>query len=177
MPPHTAIYRRADVPAPLMASIDEWAHRIFIEADPSSKQIEWTGGEWLVIVCEGEQWVSSLELLERTITVGGRPVRVGGVGGVMTHPDRRRRGYASMAMRQAAAFMRDAMKVPFGFLVCGASRIPFYSALGWQVVEGPCTFEQSTGRMAFPTDTVLMALACRDDPWPGGPIDLCGPPW
>jgi hypothetical protein len=47
--------------------------------------------------------------------------------------------------------------------------------LGWQVVEGPLTFDQPQGKVTFPD--VTMVLPCAGKEWPPGVIDLCGLPW
>ena len=43
----------------------------------------------------------------RTVTWNGRNVHIGGIGGVATRADYRRRGYASIALNAAVQTMRD----------------------------------------------------------------------
>jgi len=65
--------------------------------------------------------------------------------------------------------------VEFGLLVCEEDVVPFYERLGWQVVEGPLTFDQPGGQATWPA--VVMVLPCGGKAWPEGMIDLCGLPW
>jgi aminoglycoside 2'-N-acetyltransferase I len=119
--------------------------------------------------------VASLEIIERLAKVGEMPVRLGGIGGVATHPDWRRRGFASLLMQKAALFLKQEIKVDFGLLVCGEQRTQFYAGLGWQVVKGPLLIDQPSGKMAL--EAVIMVLPCAQQTWPEGIIDLCGLPW
>jgi hypothetical protein len=62
----------------------------------------------------------------REISVGGRPVRVGTVGGVSTLPAWEGHGLATQALGAALAFIRDALGAPFGLLTCRDHLVPFY---------------------------------------------------
>lgn len=168
------VEHKAELSKSLKSEIYEWCLRVF-PANPSIP--EWAESEWLLIVWEDDVWVSVIELHRRTIKVSGESVLVGGIGGVMTLPDWRGQGYASAAMKQAVAFIGEEMAASFGLLICGPPLIPFYEALGWQVVDGPTSFEQTTGQQTFSDDILTMIYACSGKPWPGGAIDLCGMPW
>lgn len=169
------IVRRRDIPRLL---VDDIARRGGeIDWGSGDGVTEWARGDWKAIVWEGEAWVSTLKLLKRVINVGGKPVTVGGIGGVMTLPEWRDRGYASDGMKAAADFIRDDLKAPFGLLICNAHRVHFYQSLGWKVVDAPTTIAQSTGKRLFSDIMIVMTCACTERSWPSGPIDLCGPPW
>jgi predicted acetyltransferase len=119
--------------------------------------------------------VSQVGIVERTGMVDGKPVKLGGVGGVATYPNLQRNGLASAAMHMAAGFMMDSLKVDFGLLVCAREKEPFYRRLGWQEVTGPLVFDQPQGKVTF--HDVIMILPCVQQDWPPGIIDLCGLPW
>jgi len=137
----------------------------------------WAHGEWYVLIRTAEGILTSmLEILARTVTVADHPVRVGGIGGVCTHPDYRLRGHSTSALRVAASFLRDEMCVPFGLLLTDDEVIPFYARLGWRVAEDALTFAQPNER-TLTHDGINMILPLGADPWPAGPIDLCGLPW
>ena len=138
-------------------------------------KIEWAGIDWHVFLWEGEEMVSHVEIIDRIGTVGGRSIRLGGIGGVATRPSWRGHGFAAAAMQKAAEFMREELRVDFGLLICDQQTQPFYRRLGWQSVQGPLVFDQPARRVTF-TD-VVMVLACRQSDWPVGVIDLCGLPW
>src|SRR5437764_780220 len=96
------------------AAIIHWYREVFNL--PSEDLI--VPGDYDIRVWEGDQWVSLVEVVQRTIRVGGQPVRIGGVGGVSTFTDHRGKGYSSMALRAAANLMFDDLKVDFGVLFC-----------------------------------------------------------
>ena len=58
-----------------------------------------SGGCWFEADPEGV--VSHVGIQRREITWNGRKMRAGGIGGVLTREDSRRRGYASVALNAA----------------------------------------------------------------------------
>jgi aminoglycoside 2'-N-acetyltransferase I len=143
---------------------------------PDGDTTQWAeDSDWFVLVWEGQELVSNVGILERTITVGGQPVRVGGIGGVATGLAWRGRGFAGQAMKASAIFMHDTLAVEFGLLVCDTHMVPYYGKLGWQLVNCHTWMEQPQGKEPF-TDPVMVLPVCKQD-WPEGEIDLCGLPW
>jgi predicted acetyltransferase len=116
-------------------------------------------------------------MVERTIQVGGHPVQVGGVAGMMTLPDQRGRGYATASMQRAVHFLGDERQVPFSLLICLPKLTPFYAGLGWEPVNAPAYYHKSGHKQAFVYYTSMMVYRHNGDSWPPGDIDLCGPPW
>ena len=92
---------------------------------------------------------SPVGMLVRAGTLDGTPVMIGGIGGVKTHPQARGQGYASAAMRCAAAALHDAHHVAFSLLVCQAHLLPFYQRLGWLPLAGRLLVEQPGGSIIF----------------------------
>jgi GNAT superfamily N-acetyltransferase len=121
--------------------------------------------------------VSHAGILERTVDVGGKAVRVGGLCGVWTVPEHQGRGIGSAGVEAAAAFIRDELKAEFGMLFCRPRREQFYGRLGWQKVAEPLTltFDGPVGKMFLPMTT--MVLSCTGQKWPEGTIDFRGLPW
>jgi predicted acetyltransferase len=149
--------------------------------EESERPTEWTDESgWHVYVSVGEvegdaKVVSVLDLYYRQATAGGQKVILGGVGGVATLPEEQRKGYAGLALREAARFMCLDMGVDFGLLVCSEEKSLYYSKFGWQRVPGPLKFSQSYGETTV--EWPVMVLPCKNDAWPPGVIDLCGKPW
>jgi GNAT superfamily N-acetyltransferase len=163
--------RRRELSPPEQAEVDALFAAAF---GADTEGLTWATGEWYVLVrTEDGVLTSMVEILERTVTVSGQPVRVGGVG---TRPDYRRRGHSTAALRAAADFMREVLRSPFGLLITGDEEIPFYGRVGWQVIAGPVTFEQPGERVVV-SDAVNMVLLLGPEPWPAGPVHLCGLPW
>jgi len=103
-------------------------------------------------------------------------VKVGGVGGVMTHPEFRGRGFASAAVNRCIQFFREQGDIDFGLLVCEPHLVPFYERLGWRVFPGELVVEQH----GVPTKFTLcgsMTYPLRLEAELAGTIDLLGPPW
>jgi len=111
----------------------------------------------------------------RTIDWNGHKIHIGGIGGVMTREDCRRRGYASLALDAAIQTLRANDAVRFAILVCEPHNFAFYRARGWHPFNGEVYCEQPGGRIRFD----LMAPFVFDiRPAPrDGVIDCCGPPW
>ena len=58
---------------------------------------KWATADWTVMVWEDEDLVTNVHIVERTVLVGGQPVRLGGIGNVATKVEWRKRGYARSA--------------------------------------------------------------------------------
>lgn len=101
-------------------------YRGYIEGDPT-----WRPSHTLVVEIDG-RLVSALRIWDRHVHLGSTPVRMGGIGGVTTHPDHRRRGLATRLMRHTAGHLRDD-GYDLGLLF---SAIParFYLRMGWSCV-------------------------------------------
>jgi predicted acetyltransferase len=143
---------------------------------PPGGPTEWAHPDLRVIIEEEDHGVVSHVGIHRRIgTWKGRRARIGGVGGVCTHPDFRRRGYAGMALTAAVQTLRDERASDFILLVCEAHNFAFYEARGWQPFTGDLYVEQSGDRVRFEAMAPYvfdMRYRPRD-----GEIDLCGLPW
>ncbi len=142
---------------------------------PDGQGYEWSATDWYVLVREGEQLVSNVGIVARTVTVGSRQVKLGGIGGVATLVAWRRRGLAEAALKVAQSFMRRKLAADFGLLVCGQNMIPYYSKFGWKLVGDSMLIDQH-GRKVTYTGPIMILPVCQSE-WPEGPIDLCGKPW
>ncbi len=101
-------------------------YRGYISGDPT-----WRPSHTPVVVVEN-RIVSTLRIWDRQVHLGVSPVRMGGIGGVTTHPEYRKRGIATRLMAHAAEYMRDD-GFDLGLLF---TEIParFYRRLGWYCV-------------------------------------------
>ena len=103
-----------------------------------------------------------------------RAVKVGGIGGVKTHPAFRGRGFASTAIRQALDFFREQGEVDFALLVCEAGLVPFYERLGWRRFPGDLLVTQRQATVPFTLNLPMTTPIRLQEPL-GGRIDLLGP--
>jgi aminoglycoside 2'-N-acetyltransferase I len=135
---------------------------------------------YVVRVWDDGLLVSCLWITERTITVDGQPARIAGIRGVRTDSERRRRGYATAAMRRAAEFIWSDIRPDLAMLLSSEMAVPFYQSLGWQIIEGPVYYDQPTGKQnlneVLPERPTMVLLPEGRD-LPRGAVDLCGLPF
>ncbi len=139
------------------------------------RAIEWAAPERCVIGWDGDAAVCYVGAFLRDATWNARPVRVGGVGGVKTHPAARGSGFASTAIRLALDFFRE-QGADFVLLVCEPTLIAFYERLGWRTFPGELLVAQRGETVPFTLNGCMTAPLRLADP-PTGTIDLLGPPW
>ncbi len=143
--------------------------------DPQLKDIQWASHDWMAVGYHQEQLVVQFCLLKREILVGGYPLMVAGVGGVVTHPDWRRRGLARQLLLAAEPFMRENLAVPFALLICAEETQQVYASCGWQAVAHSLRYTQDGQSRILPT--LVMVLPLAGQAWLEGEIELCGLPW
>ena len=127
-----------------------------------------------ILEIEGDP-VSHVGLIDHTVSVAGQPVRVAGVGAVVTAGDQHGRGYAQKTLSYAEKYMCEQWKVEFGLLFCLDRLMPFYARRGWQLLPEPVEIEQPAGKMVSPLN--VMVLPCGERVWPAGTTDLQSLPW
>jgi GNAT superfamily N-acetyltransferase len=138
--------------------------------------IRWANPDLRVLAeTPNEGIVCHVGLYFRLATHNGVKMHIGGIGGVATHPDARRRGYASVALDASIRSMRDRQDVQFVLLVCEPHNEAFYAARGWHPFEGEVFCEQAEGRVPF-TAMKPYVFDLKRAPR-RGTIDLCGLPW
>lgn len=141
------------------------------------RDVVWEHAHLRVLVREADSpnVVSHVGIYVREILWDDRTVTVGGIGGVMTHPDRRAKGLASAAMVRAIDYFRTIAKADFALLFCEPHNFALYRSLGWHEFAGEVYVEQPSGRMRFDAMTPFvydLTLAPHS-----GTIDLRGLPW
>jgi aminoglycoside 2'-N-acetyltransferase I len=143
---------------------------------PLGGPIEWANPDLRVMIETPEgQLVCHAGIYRRIGIWKGRKVRIGGIGGVGTHPEHRKRGYAGIAIGAAIQTLRDENSTDFVLLVCEPHNFAFYEKRGWHAFDGGLQVEQKGKRVRFEAMAPYifdMGLAPRD-----GVIDLCGLPW
>lgn len=166
------------IPAELSRRIDALDHLAFSDQpqnDPEMKNIIWATPDWMVLGFLEHELVSQFCLHQREITVGEESIPVAGVGGVATHPDWQKRGFASQLLRASVDFLQIKMKAVFGLLVCDDQIQPVYARCGWRTVARSLVFIQDQQLRSLPACVMILELTNR--PWPSGEINLCGAPW
>lgn len=100
----------------------------------------------VLVLDETGEVVCHVGIFRREVTWNGRKVRVGGIGGVATRAEVRRRGHASIALNAAVSTLKEEGSSEFGLLFCRPNTAPFYLARGWKPFEGDIYCEQPGGR-------------------------------
>ncbi|HYN68632.1 MAG TPA: GNAT family N-acetyltransferase [Candidatus Eisenbacteria bacterium] len=132
---------------------DDWAHAL--------------GGLHFVLDLDGEI-VSHASVVERTLEIGGRPLRTGYVEAVATAPGLQGRGHGSIVMDAVTEHIR----ATFELGALGTGRHAFYERLGWQTWLGPATVRSREGEQRTPDDEgYILVLRTPTSP----PFDLTEP--
>jgi predicted GNAT family N-acyltransferase len=139
-------------------------------------QFEWASPQWSILVWDQDELVSRVGLVRRQILRNGETKLIGGVGGVMTHPQKQGQGYAGQAMREAAQLFAAEFDVAFALLFCRPHLVKFYTGLGWKSFEGQIFVEQSQAKVEFSANGA-MVLDVRERAPMDGILDLNGLPW
>ena len=150
----------------------EWGQDIFGVQD---KLFQWRPKDWHFIVEDEGRVVSHVGVMETTVRVGLRDIRVGAIGGVVSVPQATGRGHAHAAMTRAVEFMRDELQVEFGMLFCLARLRAFYARQNWQLLEDIVEFDQPNGLVVSPFHSMVLPFADRQ--WPAGKVEVGGLPW
>jgi aminoglycoside 2'-N-acetyltransferase I len=141
-----------------------WAGIVFAHADLR-----------VLVQDEAEDVLCHVGIYRREVTWNGRKLRAGGIGGVLTRQDSRRRGYASIALNAAIQTLKDEGATDFALLFCEPHNAPFYMSRGWKPFEGEIYADQPAGRVRF--EAIAPCVYHLKRMPPRGIIDLCGLPW
>ncbi|MGO9358095.1 MAG: GNAT family N-acetyltransferase [Xanthobacteraceae bacterium] len=138
--------------------------------------IEFAHAEFRVLVeREGDGLVCHVGIHRRRATLDGRPVHVGGIGGVVTRPGHQKHGYATLALNAALATLKHEGSIGFAVLFCEPHNEAFYRARGWHDFAGEVIAEQPGGTGRFDAmKPMVFDLVQRPRK---GTLDLCGLPW
>ena len=143
----------------------------------SGRHLEWAKGEWCVRVWGQEGDLASYSgIILRQASWDGRLARVGGIGGVMTHPAARGQGHAAQGIRRAMHFFREQGEVAFALLVCEPGLLGYYARLGWREFGGRLLVRQHGEPAEFTFNRAMVHDVAAAGPT-SGTIDLMGPPW
>lgn len=149
---------------------------LFDAAAPSpSPGVTLARPELRVIVESDEQPVSHAGLIRRDGIWRERPIRIGGIGGVVTHPDHRRQGLASLALDAALHTLREERSNDFALLFAPAEAAAFFTRRNWKPYMGQVFAEQNGTRQLFEALQPLVYYLKRAPH--EGELDLCGLPW
>jgi GNAT superfamily N-acetyltransferase len=131
-----------------------------------------------VILRDNDRVVAHAAVIDRVVDVGGRRIRVAGVGNVGVLPDYRKQGHSDTVMQAA---MTEAGREMFdlGMLFTQEPIKHVYARNGWVDVSGRefrrCDFQ--TREPADFSSGVKMIHPLKLSDLPAGPVDLLGDKW
>lgn len=137
--------------------------------------IEWARADLRILIEQSERLVCHVGVYFRTVIWKGRKFQIGGIGGVATHPDSRRLGYASIGLDAAIQTLRHHDAIDFALLFCEPHHVAFYEARGWHRFGGETFAEQGGEKVIF--DAMASYVFDLKRGPRDGTIDLCGLPW
>jgi len=128
------------------------------------------------LIRDRDEVVAHAAVIDRTLRVGQRPLRVAGVGNVFVLPAERGRGLAGEVMTQA---MAEAARRKFdaGLLFCLPELATVYARVGWQPVDRPVRRIHDGCDVPIPAKNVTMFYPLGVVELPPGPIHLAGDDW
>jgi predicted GNAT family N-acyltransferase len=127
-----------------------------------------------LVLYEAAAPVSTCGLLRQSVQMNAGSMNVGGIGGVVTPPSFRGRGYAGQLLAEALRIFRDEWQLDAGMLFCREPLAPFYRERGWQLLEAPVTILQPAGTLTCPTPVMVFPF---HSPWPDTPVHIDSLPW
>lgn len=151
----------------------EWGTDIFgIE----QLALDWRRKDWHVFVEVDGSVVSHAGVVkDQSVTVGNEQLAVSGIGGVVTIPEARTRGYAREVVRGAISLIGNDPAIEFAMLFCREPLIDFYSQMDWIEVRSPVLIKQNVGVVPSPLRVMVKCMAEQE--WPSGPVIVNGHPW
>jgi predicted N-acetyltransferase YhbS len=149
-----------------------WGENIFGVA---ALNLSWRPKDLHFLMYSEGQPISHVGVLKHVVSVDGEPVTVGGLGGVVTVPGARKKGFARRLIRHATKFLSQEWEVDACLLFCVSELAAYYVALGWQEVESPVLIEQPSGKIVSPLR--VMVLPVRKEGWSFGRTEVRSLPW
>ena len=135
---------------------------------------------WTVCaIYRSETVASSLSVVERCVTVGGkgRMITVAGVGNVFAQLPWRKKGVIDRVMALALAEAQRRV-LDAGLLFCEPALEKVYKRMGWETIDGAVFMSDESGHcVPGPVKNITMVIPILADEFPSGDIDLNGRDW
>ncbi len=147
------------------------------DAKAATAPQRWAPPRWHILIRDSDlQLVSHVGVLTRICLCDGDEILIGGIGGVMTHPSERRKGYAGAGVRRATEFLQNDMRVDISLLFCGPRMLNYYKRFGFTNFVGDTFALRDGEKILFPRSEIMVRPAMKALPQCAA-LDLCGLPW
>ncbi len=148
-----------------------------LRARHPAQRLTWARHDWGALVWQPDQGlVAFAGALLRQGRHAGAPVRIGGIGGVKSHPRARGLGHGGAAVRRLVAFLAEQPELDFALLFCAPEVAPFYDRLGWTPFAGEVVVTRHGTKAPLDGFEAMTCGLARPAPR-AGLIDVCGLPW
>jgi GNAT superfamily N-acetyltransferase len=153
-------FARADLPRELEIQVLAFMRIVWddngFEGDERFRTRLWRDDRALHFVrTDGDLLVSHAQILVPNLVHDGHPLRIAGVGGVMTYPQFRGEGHGTAVMRRATDHILADRSFDLGMLFCSTENVSFYERFGWSVVPDDRVV---VGPPDEPEDDLVMTL-------------------
>ena len=142
-----------------------------------TRQWHGSGPEYCVVLGDADRVAAHVGVVNRTITVGGRPLRIAGVQSVLVLPEYRGQGLVDQVLRAA---MDEAARRGFdyGMLFCLPMLAKVYARCGWHALCNRQVVRVEEGcELPLPEKNIAMIYPMGDANFPDEPIHLGGNDW
>jgi hypothetical protein len=159
------------IPTKEQKKLFEWGTDIFGGA---KYNLEWRPADYHVVGYLEKEPVTHVGIVKHSIRVGSVRKTVGGIGGVVTVPQKQKQGLAKMCLSYSHYYMRYELAVEYGFLFCLERLVCYYSDIGWRILDDRVLINQTRGTLFAPLCSMVFEFS---DPWPKGLVTLDSLPW
>ncbi|MDQ0414845.1 GNAT family N-acetyltransferase [Mesobacillus stamsii] len=112
--------------------LSEYAFQYSVPESDIPKRLEKLKKHRLLGIFEGEELASKLHILSLKVLLGKTEWKMGGIAGVATYPEYRRKGHVNALLKRALADMnQDGSLVSF----LHPFQIDFYRRFGWEIIS------------------------------------------
>lgn len=172
-----AAAQMSDDEAEALAALHAAVHPPKPRAETTTPPRKWARPQWHIMIRdEADQLVSHVGAVTRLCLCDGEEILLGGIGGVMTRPSQRRKGYAGAGMQRATDFLRQDLQVDMSLLFCAPRLRGYYQRFGFSSFAGNTLTRQDGVETIFPRDEVMVIAASKPLPQ-CALLDLRGLPW
>ncbi|WP_439879908.1 GNAT family N-acetyltransferase [Pontibacter sp. MBLB2868] len=157
--------------AELQHHIDnEFGHVAFVQAHT------WAQPDWSVIKYEGNSIAAFYNIVVRDVTIDGQLYKVAGINNVITPKAYRGKGFATEVLRTTEKLLFKELECSYGLLLCADALLPFYSRLGWYLVQASLYYDQPSGKQLYDSNVMILTPNHSAHIMPSE-INLNGLPW
>ena len=165
-----------DASRPLISSLRDAVYPPEVLATIVWRNVTSDRAQRRILVKDDGAVVATAGVIWRAGYLDDAPVRLGGIGGVMTKPESQGLGFGRAAVEAACRRLVRDRSPAFGVLFCEEKNVGFYEKLGWRRFGGAVFVQQPMGRMAYEIMPTMVAPLGTSAPQHGR-LDLAGLPW